>query len=739
MILLHSGMSCRVTAGAPVHDAAEDCDRTRPNLVSGVVEGAVVQAGAIEGGVHVHHEASPQLPVPRQLLPVPRWFADRSREFRELNRLLDDAGHRIGVVYGPGGVGKTALALRWMRDVQDRFPDGQLFADLGAFTATGPVSPGEVLGRFLRALGVPAEAVPARRDKVAELAEQAALYRSLTAKRSVAVLLDNAESVAQVRPLLPASETSVAVVTSRWQLGGLVRDGAYLVAVAPLGPDAAVELLTRSVGEDRVAGDRGSADRLVELCGYLPLAVAVAAARLAARPRRSIARAVDDLTDQQSRLTKLSVEGDVSVAATFDLSYRELPADAARSYRLMGLHPGPDFGHEVTAAAVGVPEAEAEDLLDFLVDASLLTEVGEDRYCFHNLLRLHARQRAEAEEERGARDGAVHRMITWYLRATIAADRTVIPLAWRLGPGYQEDAGRPHGYRSSAHALDWMESALPNLLAAIRTAASHRWDALAWQLCEAMWSLFFYRRPLPDWISATTLGIEAASRMGNRTAESQMRRLLGSAFQEAGQFADAEREATTALAVAQEVGNDLLAESALQLVGTALRSQGKHDQAVSVHRKSLALSRRIGDRRREALALRRLGQSLYEADQLDEAIQHLREGCSLAAALPDARVEAMTATILGTALTKAGRPADAIGLLESSLAVMRESGSDDYQATVLAALGDAAERLVDLTAARQHFRLAVALHADRDGPRERMIRDRLAAVESRIANHPPVP
>src|SRR6266566_5530817 len=249
MGLLHLDTSRRVIVGAPVHDAAEDCDRTRSNVVSGVVEGVMVQAGAIEGGVHVHNEVPLELPVPRQLLPAPRWLADRSREVRELNRLLDGAGHRTGVVYGPGGVGKTALALRWMHDVQDRFPDGQLFADLGAFTAAGPVSPGEVLGQFLRALGIPAEAVPARRDKVAELAEQAALYRSVTAKRSVAVLLDNAESVAQVRPLLPASETSVAVVTSRWQLSGLVRGGAYLVAVAPLGPDAAVELLTRSVGE----------------------------------------------------------------------------------------------------------------------------------------------------------------------------------------------------------------------------------------------------------------------------------------------------------------------------------------------------------------------------------------------------------------------------------------------------------------------------------------------------------
>jgi tetratricopeptide (TPR) repeat protein len=723
-----------------VRDGAGECDRSRTNIVTGAVGGTVVQAGTVEGGVHFHTDAPVELPVPRQLLPAPRWFADRSREFRELNRLLDDSGHRIGVVYGPGGVGKTALALRWIHDVDDdRFPDGQLFADLGAFNPGGPVSPGEVLGRFLRALGVPAEAVPVRRDKDAELAEQAALYRSVTARRSLAVLLDNAESVAQVRPLLPASETSVAVVTSRWRLGGLVRDGAYLVPVAPLGPDAAVELLTRSVGTDRVADEPGSADRLVELCGYMPLAVSVAGARLATRPRRSIARAVDDLADQRSRLARLSVAGDVSVAAAFDLSYQELPAEAARFYRLLGLHPGPDFGHEVTAAAVGVPEAKAEDLLDVLVDASLMTEVGEDRYRFHDLLRLHARQRAEAEEDAGERDGAVHRMIQWYLRATIAADRTVIPLAWRLGPEYQQHRDTSREYRSSADALDWMESALLNLMAALRTAASHRWDALAWQLCESMWSLFFYRRPMPEWIAATTLAIESAARIGHLTAESQMRRLLGSGLQEAGQFAAAEHEAVTALAVAQQAGNELLAESALQLAGTALRSQGKHAEAVAVHRRSLALSRRIGDSRREALALRRLGQSLSDADQLDEAIQYLHEGCSLAAALPDARVEALTATILATTLTKAGRPAEAIGLLESSLTVMHDSGSDDYEAIVLTALGDVAERLGDLTAAQDYFRHAVDLHARRGGPREQAARDRLAAVEGRLANPPPVP
>jgi hypothetical protein len=698
----------------------------------------VVQAGAIEGGVHVHTEAVVKIPVPRQLLPAPRWFADRSQECRELNRLLDDGGHRVGVVCGPGGVGKTALALRWLHDVEARFPDGQLFADLGAFNPGGPVSPSEVLGRFLRALGIPAEAVPVMRDKRAELAEQAALYRSVTARLSVAVLLDNAESVAQVRPLLPASQTSVAVVTSRWRLGGLVRDGASLVSLAPLEPTAAVELLTRSVGEERVAGEPGPADRLAELCGHMPLAVSVAGARLAARPHRSIIRAVEDLADQRSRLAKLSVQGDVSVAAIFDLSYRELPAQAARSYRLLGLHPGPDFGHEVTAAAVGVPEQEAEDLLDVLVDASLLTDVGEDCYRFHDLLRLHARHWADAEHDAGERDGAVRRMIEWYLQATIAADRTVIPLAWRLGPGYQQHEDTPRSDRSSVHALDWMESALPNLMAALRTATSHGWDELTWQLCEAMWSLFFYRRPMPEWISATTLGITSTRRAGDRAAESQMRRLLGSALQQAGRYAEAEGEAAEALAAAREAGHDLLEEAALQLAGTALRSQGKYDQAVAVHRTSLALSRRIADQRRLAMALRRLGESLCDAGQLDEAIAYLREGCALATALPDARIEAMAATALATALTKAGRPADAIGPLESSLVIMRDSGSDDYQASVLTALGDTVERLGDLAAAQEHFRQAVALHAKRGGPQEQAARDRLAAVQRRLAA-PPTP
>jgi tetratricopeptide (TPR) repeat protein len=632
-------------------------------------------------------------------------------------------------------MGKTALALRWMHDVEHQFPDGQLFADLGAFDPDGPVSPSEVLGMFLRALGVPAEAVPVRPDKGTELAEQAALYRSITAGRSMAVLLDNAESAAQVRPLLPASETSVAVVTSRWRLGGLVRDGAYLVPLAPLGPDAAVELLTRSLGEDRVADELEPADRLVELCGYMPLAVSVAGARLAIRPRRSIARAVEDLTDQQSRLAKLSVGGDVSVAATFDLTYRELPAEAARSYRLLGLHPGPNFGHEVTAAAVGVPEDEAEDLLNLLVDASLLTEASDDHYRFHDLLRLHARQRAEAEDDVDERDSAIRRMIGWYLRATIAADRTVIPLAWRLGPGYRQDTSRV--YSSTTQALDWMESALPNIAAAMRTAARHRWDALAWQLCEAMWSLFFYRKPMPEWISAATLAVESASRSGDQAAESQMRRLLGSGLHEAGQFAEAEREAAAARGLALEAGNEPMAESALQLTGTALRSQGKHTEAVAVHRESLALSRQIGDRRREALALRRLGQSLSNAGQVDEAIQYLRDGCALAAALPDDRVEALTATLLASTLTRADRPAEAISLLETSLAVMRESSSDDYHATVLMALGSAAERLGDLTAAREHLRHAVALYAKGGGPQEQAARDRLAAVERGLANPPP--
>lgn len=287
--------------------------------------------------------------IPRQLLPPPARFAGRLPELALLHELItetDGLAPTVVVLRGPGGVGKIALALRWLGDVAESFRDGNLYADLALSTGQ-PVAPEDVLGHFLRALGVAPQRIPSG------VAERTALYRSVTARLDFVVLLDNAVSAAQAQVLLPASTNSLAVVTSRRPLLGLLAGGAHAVQVDPLDEADALELLSHTIGSQRVQAERGSAERLAGLCGGLPIALCVAAARIASRPRRSLARMIDELSDERARLDMLSAEGDLSVRATFDVAYGDLSPPLQRVYRTLGLHPGKVFGVEGAAAAIG--------------------------------------------------------------------------------------------------------------------------------------------------------------------------------------------------------------------------------------------------------------------------------------------------------------------------------------------------------------------------------------------------
>lgn len=481
-----------------------------------------MQAGEIHGDVHFHQSNVAGIPlVPRQLRPPPAHFTGRERELAELDQIAgvrERDGPALLVISGPGGVGKSALALRWLHAVVDHYPDGQLYVDLGIAGTERPLI--SVLGGFLRALGVAAERVPV------EVGEAASLFRSVTAGRRVAVLVDNAGSAAQVRTLLPASAVSVVVVATRWRLGGLALDGAGFVPLAPLPAEPGAELLGR-IGGSRVAHEPDAVTRLVQLCGGLPLALAIVGARLAMRPDQPLAGVAQDLSDEQRRLSALSVEQDVSVRGAFDLSYEGLAAPAARAYRWCGLHPGPYFRIGLAAAVLEEPDPVATGLLDTLVNASLLEVRGLDRYHFHDLVRLHARQRAEREDPEVVRSSVLRRIIEHYLAVAIEADRVITPLGRRIGPGYRHRAADPPRYANRVDALDRLESELPNLMAVLREGLRHHCDELVWQLSEAMWSLFLHRKHIPDWLAAYRLGIDAAARCGDQAAKARMHLPLG--------------------------------------------------------------------------------------------------------------------------------------------------------------------------------------------------------------------
>ncbi|ONI90762.1 hypothetical protein ALI22I_11225 [Saccharothrix sp. ALI-22-I] len=650
--------------------------------------------------------------MPYQLPPAPKLFTSRNRELADLDGWLAANEALVAVISGPGGVGKTSLALRWLHDSRSRFPDGQLYVDLGAGGPEGPITPEEVLEWFLLALGVPVEDIPVG------LARRQAAFRTLTADRAVAVLLDGAVSAAQVRPLLPTSPRSAVVVTSRWRLSGLAVDGARFVEVGSFDENASLELLTRALGS-RVTSEPAAAQELARLCGGLPIALSVVGARLSTRPRRSLSKEVGSL--RAGRLTALTLDEEVSVEAVFDLSYLELPSHHARVYRRCGLHPGVSFGVGAAAAAAGAPEPEVRPVLEQLVEKNLLTEIGDERFRFHDLLRLHARSLAEGDPAADS-DVVVRRIVEWYLDQAVAADRTALPSRPRIGPRYGEvDAA----FANRAVALDWLELERGNLVAAVRAADHHGWVELVWQLCEAMWSLFLYRHHYEDWVYTHELAVTAARRSNGPAAEARMRVQLGFAFIGTSRYDEATTQLAEALRLARETG-DLGGQATATLhLGRVFRSRGDVEGALSYFREALTLETALGRSRGEALAHRRVGEALNDLDHHEEAVaefaaaEAIMEGLGLVLEL--ARVR----TMLAAPLLALGRIDEATRLLHLALPVMAEVGSTDYVADVLLTLADVAARRGDQAQEQDHIRAAAGAYTRVGEPVPDRVRQRL--------------
>ncbi|MFE9062661.1 ATP-binding protein [Streptomyces violaceusniger] len=696
------------------------------------LHGPTLQTGAIHGGVHFHHTghaaSRPAQVVPRQLRSVPAHFTNRREELSTLHGIASSrqktGAPALAVICGPGGVGKTALALRWLHEVADQYPDGQLYADLAADSSGEPVLTGAVLGGFLRAMGIPGEQIPAEADQAA------GLFRSTTAGRRIAILMDNAVSAAQVRALLPSTPLSTVVVTSRWRLGGLTMDGATYLPLTPMRGKAGRELLKRTVGEQRVAAEAEAAAGLVYLCAGLPIALSIAGARLVMRPEWPIARVVRELSDEQRRLKALSVE-EATVMSVFDLSYDGLPPNAARVYRLLGLHPGPDISLEAAAAAVHLPVDDTATLMEGLVDASILETGEDDRYRFHDLIRLHARQRAEAEDSSSDRSEVIHRLLEFYLSFTAAADRIITPLDWHLGPAHPPQ-DRPPAFATRHEALEALERELPNLMAVMRAGYEHGCDTLVWQLAEAMWSMFLHRKHFPDWMAAYQLGIDATTRCADHAARSRMHHHLGFAFHNLSRAEEALQQGFASLTAAREAGHELAQAEALGLVGMAYRSQGRFDEAIEAQQQAIALDRRAGRVRSEALGRRRLGQALCAAGRIEEAIDQLTQGRNLAASLSDNLVKAMTTVWLADALTRAGRLREAVAMAQEAWSTLAESGSSQYRAQALMVWGEAAEELQDLVTARDRLRQSRAFYLEAGVPNLDRIDHALNRVQAQL-------
>ncbi|MFJ9776190.1 tetratricopeptide repeat protein [Kitasatospora sp. NPDC101157] len=669
----------------------------------GGVGGSVVQAGTING-LHLH---APPLPVPRQLPPSPRRLIGREADLAALDRSLggeSGPAEATVVVTGPAGVGKTALAAQWLRGLAGRFPDGQLYADLRGYAPGGPADPAEALGAFLRAFGIS----PVPRS----LAEGAALWRSLAAERRIAVLLDNASTAAQVRPLLPGSDGTVVVVTSRRRLTGLGMDGAVFRTLAPLAAEASTEILAARVGGRRVAQESDAAAVVVDACAGLPMAICLAAARIAARPAQSLAATAELLGRGTDRLAALNAEGE-TVQDLLDASYGVLEPGAARLYGLLGLLPFGEFTLENAAVLMDVDLPAADRLLDGLIDVHLLEERGPERFRFHDLVRLHAR--THGRELRGTEAGraALDRIVDWYLASATAAEAVVSPSHRTLA---RDHLTRPHhparAFEDEVRALRWLDQERDRLADLLRWCEELDRPAAAWQLADAMWPLFLRLRPARLWVEAHRIGLRAARTAGDRGGELRMLTSGGNGLRNAGEAEEAARWFTEALELARELGHPLAQANALYGIGQTHRMAGRLAEAAECLHRVVELREAQDYLRGAALARLAYGEVLLLAGRAAEAVEPVERARRELSSIGDGYEAARATAFLGLAHGLLGAYELADGCLEAALAGFRAGLSAHWEARTLEFAGQVEERRGRPDRARARFEQSLARYRD---------------------------
>ncbi|MBU3866361.1 ATP-binding protein [Streptomyces sp. 4503] len=560
--------------------------------------------------------------MPRQLPADVRAFVNRSDELNQLDAILaGQNGDRlvvsIHVVAGTAGAGKTSLVLHWAHQVKDRFPDGQLFVNLRGYDPGEPVTADQALRRFLRALGVPADQIPQDVD------DAAALYRSLLAERRVLILLDNAATVSQVRPLLPGTGNSLVVVTSRNRLAGLtVRDGARRLTLGTLPEPEAIALLHAVTSGYRPGDDEEKLTELARLCARLPLALRIAAERAASHPHMRIDDLISDLRDESALWDALSTgidEEAEAVHSVFAWSYRALPESSARLFRLLGIHPGPEFSLHAAAALCEHSLSRTRQLLDDLVSAHLLEQIAPDRFQFHDLLRAFAAGQAQSDEPLEQRNVALRRVLDWYLYTAGAAQSWLRPSEQHSPLAASTASVPPLVFADYDAAADWADREHTTLLRLVPAAVSAGIDTLAWRLAEVLWIARYPSASDSDWIDPMRAGLAAAERADQPGAQIRLLNYLGMAYRKYRRLDEGMECHRRARELAHRAALPLEEARSLNLIGLIHLESRQLDPAADHFERAAAIFRDADEPRRAAMALSNIASSRLDAGRLPEA------------------------------------------------------------------------------------------------------------------------
>ncbi|MEU0885094.1 BTAD domain-containing putative transcriptional regulator [Lentzea sp. NPDC005914] len=663
--------------------------------------------------------------IPAQLPRAPVSLIGRDAELAFMDLLLRDHDGPVMLVTGPAGVGKTALALHWAHRVREEFPDGQLYVDVHGYDPNRePLEIGEVLNRFLRALGVPAGDTPVSVD------ERSAMLRTLLADRRMLVMLDNVRGSADLLPLLPGAPSCV-VVTSRRRLVGLVAQvEAKLIELDMLDPDAAVDVLGRIAGRSDIEAD--ALRELAALCDGLPLALRIAAARLAVSPRLRVAELVEELQDEHGRLAALGLEdGEGTVRAALDASRRALPPLPSRLLAIIGLHPGADLSSHVVAAMGDVPLLEAQRALDALTAANLLSVSEPGRHVAHDMVRVYTKTLAGelSEPERRAATG---RMLDYYLHCADLADG-MLPI--NRGSVLVAPEHRPAHVPSltgAADAMAWFDTERANLIAATEHASVSGWHVHAWQLPYTLSRYLWLRTERETSLRITEAALQAAIALNDDDARFVMQFNLGVALLQLDRPDEALHAQRGALEVARRKADVHQQARALTTIAGTLQDLGRAAEAEAHYREAMEISRVAGSKWAEANAHHHLGLLYLNTQRFDDAMPWLRVALRMYHEVGEQCGEAACHVDISTALLETGDTDGALSSARVALAVACDAVSPYHQALAhdrLAAVFDS----LGAAGAAAHWQRALALFTElgaqeADGIRARLARARAVTV-----------
>jgi tetratricopeptide (TPR) repeat protein len=622
-------------------------------------------------------------------------------------------GPVITVISGTAGAGKTALALHWAHRVANHFPDGQLYVNLRGFDPAGAVTDsGQAIRGFLDALHVPP------REIAVDANAQAAQYRSLVADKRVLVVLDNARDTDQVRPLLPAGPACLTLVTSRDDLNGLVvAEGAVPMSLDLLTAPESRQLLSRRVGADRVAAERETVDTIITLCARLPLALAIVAARAATHPHFPLGSLAEELRHSRNRLDALS-GGDpaTDVRAVLSWSYDALTPDAARLFRLLGLHPGLDISAAAATSLAGLPLPQVQPLLARLAHAHLIVEHRPGRFTFHDLLRAYANALVHNIDSDDQRDSAIRRMHDYYLRTAYTVDgllnafRDPIVLASPEAGVTEEPLG------SLDEALRWFTTEQTTLIAAVNDASAQGDDARTVQLAWALTTFLHRQGHWQDQLTIQHAAVTAARRRGDIPMQAYAHRYLGRAYTHLDRLDDAHAEFEAALTLHQQAGDHHALLHTLLERTRVWEQQGLYHEALHQARRALDLARATDDEDSESRAHIHMGLFLTRLGEYEQALHAGQQALPYLEQLRHLPGLAATLLMLGQAHHHLGHHPEAVACYRRALALHRHIHDRYEEAVTRTHLGETLRVMGDIDAARKAWQESLATFTDLHHP-----------------------